>query len=162
MEAGPSTSKKGAAQFAASEKGKHKAAHADEVPRKKRTSKTRTRTQPGLGLWTEIGSTDESSSRRTVSPAEVRTVRNWEGVRKLGQDQRSKLRRVCDCLTVKPGQEWKGSTIRRAAGGGPEKRGNRMIRINRRSSESKAKSIKDVQRSKVQPQSQVKDKGKSE
>ncbi|KAJ7132910.1 hypothetical protein C8R43DRAFT_956738 [Mycena crocata] len=76
--------------------------------------------------------------------------------------QTPQLRRVCDCLTVKPGQEWKGSTIRRAAGGGPEKRGNRMIRIDRRSSEAKAKSVKDVWRSKVQPQSRVKDKGKSE
>ncbi|KAJ7156914.1 hypothetical protein C8R43DRAFT_949162 [Mycena crocata] len=76
--------------------------------------------------------------------------------------QTPQLRRVCDCLTVKPGQEWKGSTIRRAAGGGPEKRGNRMIRIDRRSSEAKAKSVKDVRRSKVQPQSRVKDKGKSE
>ncbi|KAJ7143275.1 hypothetical protein C8R43DRAFT_954071 [Mycena crocata] len=76
--------------------------------------------------------------------------------------QTPQLRRVCDCLTVKPGQEWKGSTIRRAAGGGPEKRGNRMIRIDRSSSEAKTKSVKDVQRSKVQPQSRVKDIGKSE
>ncbi|KAJ7163962.1 hypothetical protein C8R43DRAFT_946775 [Mycena crocata] len=76
--------------------------------------------------------------------------------------QTPQLRRVCDCLTVKPGQEWKGSTIRRAAGGGPEKRGKRMIRIDRSSSEAKTKSVKDVRRSKVQPQSRVKDKGKSE
>ncbi|KAJ7115522.1 hypothetical protein C8R43DRAFT_961111 [Mycena crocata] len=67
--------------------------------------------------------------------------------------QTPQLRRVCDCLTVKLGRERKGSTIQRAAGGGPEKRGNQMIQIDQGSLESKVKSIKDVRRSKVHPES---------